>query len=560
MNPISSLTRDAQIINPAPNILKFETPYQPHEDSKTGMSQLAFNSHEFTDSKNVNFDSIWSSDVEDAFQEALSMIPKNGLKKNKICRMALGRNQFISMYIEAITGEKRTPKQISSHIQTILRSNKNKRLTQLIKHGSPNNTDIQSKFHQIFSVIIEAKGKKPESKFLMRPKQVKSSYVKSILFSQPNRLETLLPSIVVCSEQIKKFPNLLVNLHSIRELMFHELTDTKVSDLPSIPIPLIYSHSKIYLPNVENYDLNDDINCGNEIELVFHELKNLQLGVLTMAYCKNQKISEDFVLIQSDRKQYNLDFTKKFWTSRITTKVEEYQKNMNVPNWFNEVEAITLEHYIVSVSNNGMANICIDYIQSIVISDFEYCTDAESCETNLMSCIGYDFDINILYPLPERIPKEVDQQLQNPTNYVDHIGNGISTTISSHRDNVECDNGGGIQTMSQQYPNCWGGSGVYTQYQTKSESGGVYQNSNDTMYENYNGYEYYDATTTIGTPQPLLSRSSGSATLISDNPNNQPPIPVSDLIPTNSEMYKPIEMVRSYNPTMNIYEDENNCY
>ncbi|VUG19426.1 DEBR0S5_02476g1_1 [Brettanomyces bruxellensis] len=106
-------------------------------------------------------DEIWSDDVEAAFAEALTIIPKKGLHKIKISGCAKGRNELISDYILAKTGKVRTRKQVSSHIQVIKNLHKNSTLINLILHGPSQTPEIARKFDEIFSRISLAKSLGP---------------------------------------------------------------------------------------------------------------------------------------------------------------------------------------------------------------------------------------------------------------------------------------------------------------------------------------------------------------------------------------------------------------
>jgi transcriptional enhancer factor len=101
---------------------------------------------------------IWSEDVEHAFEEVLSIIPKNGLNKIKISGRSCGRNELISDYILTKTGKFRTRKQVSSHIQVIKNLGQKLDIIKLINDGpvfssNEEQTRKNKRFEEIFSKI-----------------------------------------------------------------------------------------------------------------------------------------------------------------------------------------------------------------------------------------------------------------------------------------------------------------------------------------------------------------------------------------------------------------------
>ncbi|CAB4253103.1 similar to Saccharomyces cerevisiae YBR083W TEC1 Transcription factor required for full Ty1 expression, Ty1-mediated gene activation, and haploid invasive and diploid pseudohyphal growth [Maudiozyma barnettii] len=109
----------------------------------------------------------WPHKVEKAFTTALRLIMKSGTSKIKIRNKNYGRNELISLYIRYETGEVRTKKQISSHIQVwkksiLSKASSNMRLTSidteilnLIEKGAEQNKESLEIFYSTFEVIID---------------------------------------------------------------------------------------------------------------------------------------------------------------------------------------------------------------------------------------------------------------------------------------------------------------------------------------------------------------------------------------------------------------------
>ncbi|SMN20348.1 similar to Saccharomyces cerevisiae YBR083W TEC1 Transcription factor required for full Ty1 expression [Maudiozyma saulgeensis] len=113
----------------------------------------------------------WPHKVERAFTTALRLIMKSGTSKIKIRNKNYGRNELISLYIRYETGEVRTKKQISSHIQVwkksiLSKASSNMRLTpmdaeilSLIERGAEQNKESLERFYSTFEVIIDTLSK-----------------------------------------------------------------------------------------------------------------------------------------------------------------------------------------------------------------------------------------------------------------------------------------------------------------------------------------------------------------------------------------------------------------
>lgn len=111
-----------------------------------------------TDDENAVGSDIWSADVEEAFEEILAIIPKNGSNKIKVSGRLCGRNELISDYIFSKTGKLRSRKQVSSHIQVIKNIGQKTDIIQLILKGplflsKEEEHSNYLKFEEIFSKI-----------------------------------------------------------------------------------------------------------------------------------------------------------------------------------------------------------------------------------------------------------------------------------------------------------------------------------------------------------------------------------------------------------------------
>ncbi|SMN21842.1 similar to Saccharomyces cerevisiae YBR083W TEC1 Transcription factor required for full Ty1 expression [Maudiozyma saulgeensis] len=108
----------------------------------------------------------WSNNVEEVFIKALRLVMKNGTSKIKLKDRNYGRNELISLYIKYYTGEFRTKKQISSHIQVWKKAILNKisnniqitemdqELLTLIEEGAQQTKDSTKLFYETFDVIL----------------------------------------------------------------------------------------------------------------------------------------------------------------------------------------------------------------------------------------------------------------------------------------------------------------------------------------------------------------------------------------------------------------------
>lgn len=134
-------------------------------EAKLAKNDASSSSRTTTSGQDVD---IWSREVESAFEEALSMIPKTGLSKIKISGKSCGRNELISEFIMVKTGKLRTRKQVSSHIQVIKNLKKRADLIELINNG-PVDPDAMDRFDKVFSDISFKKSTGGNSTDLLLP-------------------------------------------------------------------------------------------------------------------------------------------------------------------------------------------------------------------------------------------------------------------------------------------------------------------------------------------------------------------------------------------------------
>ncbi|CDO92582.1 unnamed protein product [Kluyveromyces dobzhanskii CBS 2104] len=140
---------------------------QSSHELPTPMSAMSLNPSTMSPSDNLNHNDKWAANVETAFINALQLVMKNGTAKIKLKENNFGRNELISIYIKHKTGEERSKKQISSHIQVWKKSIANKihndihisdfetELLHLIEHGAEQTTANWEMFEKTFNEILD---------------------------------------------------------------------------------------------------------------------------------------------------------------------------------------------------------------------------------------------------------------------------------------------------------------------------------------------------------------------------------------------------------------------
>jgi transcriptional enhancer factor len=264
-----------------------EVPEMASSPTTTATTSITPTTKEPVD-KSVTTD-IWPEEVEQAFEEVLRIVPKNGLAKIKVSGRSCGRNELISDYIYSKTGKFRTRKQVSSHIQVIKNLGHNEELIKLINDGPtyafPEEQDKAMKeFEAIFSRInlkkslgfndlgLANKRSPPGIPASVNPKRQKRVSSSTFQYASVqgvsmsiNHPEGLYPVYLSCQEDTTKLNQLKLNANADLSSRFPGLEDYETFK----DVPIIHNLVHIAFPsNLEcNFSSDSSFNSSYTIHL-----------------------------------------------------------------------------------------------------------------------------------------------------------------------------------------------------------------------------------------------------------------------------------------------------
>ncbi len=398
-----------------------------------------FNGSPNTRKLEVNDVNIWSEDVEKAFEQALRMIPKNGLTKIKISGKSCGRNELISDYIYQKTGKSRTRKQVSSHIQVIKNLKKNKELIELINNGPSNPQDIE-KFDEIFSEISFQKSIGGTSTELTKLSSTPRSRIKrsspttsrkSVSSSRPRRKTRSITKPIEFN--MKRFEMTFLdfdefsNSHTFTKLSspkldqalrlkpnanisnrFPNLKDyqlTNKSNDPELQIPILHSMVNLNLPPLDKKTIDGKHETKLQVELKNIPIDETEFGCLTVIYSFGNEVIrliDDVVSIKQQKNLMNplefknhileLPFAKEFWNAFFKSIENNINDSKDVVKSETQktiaVKAITMKQIIFVKdpsnylsSSASSTSIHSDDIRSVLLWEFTKSNDVCSTTT-----------------------------------------------------------------------------------------------------------------------------------------------------------------------------------
>ncbi|RCK57649.1 Transcription activator TEC1 [Candida viswanathii] len=367
----------------------------------------------------VQDNDIWSDDVEQAFEEVLRLIPKNGLNKIKIAGRSCGRNELISDYIFTKTGKYRTRKQVSSHIQVIKNLGQKLDIIQLINDGpmfANKEEQIQSakKFEEVFSKINlnkslgfsdSMKRKSPgDGSFAMHLPATKRIRRKnsgnplnkikfSNFFMSVNDQYSMNPVVLTIQQNNNDVKSLKLKDNANISNRFPGLNDFKNCS----HIPIIHNMVKVLLPQLPA-TYNIDSGFSSSYALRYEQPGNITPTHASIISTENTyssftciysygkevlKFDEDGIRLNQDR-----DFLTRFWKFFFGTLVDKTETDINVA-----FKGITIKQIIYEASPNSVkqeddsSKVCKLKVKLVLLWEFakvDECKDALTTTTKIV--------------------------------------------------------------------------------------------------------------------------------------------------------------------------------
>lgn len=403
---------------------------------------------------------VWGPDVEKAFEEALRIIPKNGLSKIKVSGRSCGRNELISDYILQETGKLRTRKQVSSHIQVIKNLKKNDDLIDLINNG-PSDPNSLKKFEEVFSKITFQKSigdnqlvtggatahllninKKPNRRRV-------SHYMKNICEVGLKGFQMNCSNRSLSSLKSKEFDTTLKLKNNVNiSARFPGLFDLVLNNA----IPSLHGMCKVHLPSELDKDEKNLESYNTHLDL---ELKGLSVNesswsVLTVIYSFGQEVVRLTDLAEVKSQEINngvknadlkIKFAPEFWDAFFTSLGKTKTADVDDKHKDVAIRAITIKQIIfknnygadeAAAAASGPANILKKDIRSIVLWEFLRVHEPVKAQTTIrrihlinpmMTTAAAGVPANVGLAAPAPVPAmnhDPMMPLMNSVNYVHH--------------------------------------------------------------------------------------------------------------------------------------------
>lgn len=360
-----------------------------------------------TRTKRVRVNTQWPDDVQEAFEEAISLIPKKTLKNIKINGTTQGRNQYISMYIRYKTGIHRTSKQVSSHIQGLCSSKREYPMKKFLIEGPDENDSVIAKFSQLFSKIMREQQVTSDIKEGVVEKYEQrtlgNQFTSSVLFSQDNCID--FKKIDMCyvnfnvlkdshvfskandstygqvkqeSIELSHFLKNYPNFHHILNIFDTTLTSIKPE------FPLITIDVPFLLPFLESDLLSGNYNFSARFTVTGMP-KNISYNIVTVVM-KGGKIVETNInqLSYSASKSktdhtFNVDIASKYWKKFFSGK-HQYGSIGGISDIEFDVNYTSIFQYILDSSfpidqNFHIGLLNCSMIKCLLVWDFKVSTD-----------------------------------------------------------------------------------------------------------------------------------------------------------------------------------------